>query len=319
MLIDPVIRLRGGRSLPIPPSANDLDGFLQKIAELDVISWPAPLNTPQQLRAWFFLVLLSTALIVAAGVVATRRDRTSWRARRLLLTGAFCTGVLPQALQRPDSTHLAWVTCVTFAMAPAAVAELIGPRGTGGDERRSRWPGLAGIAVAATALLLVIPFFSVRRYTDFALQTFGQSRSAHEITHDGRTFYYGRPDVPIAFDDLARDVDRLSTPGDRLFVGPGDLTRTPYVDSWIYYAFPDLVPATYYIEMDPGVADREGSGLDDDLASADIVVLARMWDTWTEPNDSIRHGSKASSRVLRDHFCREGSYDDLFELYTRCR
>jgi hypothetical protein len=229
------------------------------------------------------------------------------------VAGAFCVGILPQALQRPDSTHLAWVSCVTLALLPAAVAELLS------TTRARRAAGTIGIAVVAAAVVLVIPFFTLRRYGDFALQTFGRSRSAHEITHEGRTFYYGRADVPPAFAKAAAAVDELTEPGDRLFVGPVDLTRTPYVDSWIYYAFPDLVPATYYIEMDPGVADRRGSGLADDLASADVALLASMWDTWTEPNDSRHKGSNETLDVLERDFCRQASYDDLFEVWIRCR
>ena len=32
MILDPVFELRGGRSLPIPPSWSHLDGFLQRAA-----------------------------------------------------------------------------------------------------------------------------------------------------------------------------------------------------------------------------------------------------------------------------------------------
>ena len=50
---------------------------------------------------------------------------------------------------------------------------------------------------------------------------------------------------------------KISKPGQRLFVGPVDLRKTPYSDAYLYYMLPDLVPATYYIEMDPGVANAE--------------------------------------------------------------
>ena len=82
--------------------------------------------------------------------------------------------------------------------------------------------------------------------------------------------------------------------------------------------FPELVPGTHYIEMDPGVADREGSGLDEDLASSDIAVLSRVWTNWDEPNDSRKVGSDDANEVVRDQFCLVRSYDDLYELYERC-
>ena len=54
----------------------------------------------------------------------------------MLVMGVFSFGLLPQALQRPDSTHLAWVSAVPFGLATVTVAELL---------RRTR-PRLAGRA-----------------------------------------------------------------------------------------------------------------------------------------------------------------------------
>ena len=61
---------------------------------------------------------------------------------------------------------------------------------------------------------------------------------------------------------------------------------------------PELEPATHYIEMDPGVANADDSGLADDLASADIAILSTIWDDWDEPNDSREIGSAEAERVL---------------------
>ena len=72
--------------------------------------------------------------------------------------------------------------------------------------------------------------------------------------------------------------------------------------------------------MDPGLANDEGSGLADDVASADWVILTGLWDGWLEPNTSGEYGSDAPNQVLRDHFCEVGSYEDgLAVLYRRCR
>jgi hypothetical protein len=35
---------------------------------------------------------------------------------------------------------------------------------------------------------------------------------------------------------------RISRPGQRLFVGPGNLRKTPYSDAYLYYELGDLVP-----------------------------------------------------------------------------
>jgi hypothetical protein len=82
---------------------------------------------------------------------------------------------------------------------------------------------------------------------------------------------------------------------------------------------PKLNPGTYYIEMDPGMANTEDSGLDKELASSDIAILDRIWANWDEPNDARKVGSDKAEKVLAQRFCRVGSYLDLYELYQRCR
>ena len=57
---------------------------------------------------------------------------------------------------------------------------------------------------------------------------------------------------------MIADLDRMSKPGERLLVGPSDLRRTWYSDAFFYYMFPELTPATYFIEMDPGLANAPG-------------------------------------------------------------
>ena len=80
------------------------------------------------------------------------------------------------------------------------------------------------------------------------------------MAYEGRVFCYGRPDAVDAVNELVPDVDELTEPGDRLFVGPGDLRKTPYSEAFLYYLLPELDPATRYIEMDPGVANAADSG-----------------------------------------------------------
>ena len=42
MVLDPVVYLRGGRRLPIPPSWDHLDGFLQRSGAIQPPKWPLP-------------------------------------------------------------------------------------------------------------------------------------------------------------------------------------------------------------------------------------------------------------------------------------
>jgi hypothetical protein len=222
---------------------------------------------------------------------------------------------MPQAMQRADSTHLAWVSCVPMALLPIAGVELL--RGWRPSLRPRARGALAGGAVLL-AVLLLLPAFTGRAYSDAVAQTFGIHRLAFPITHEGRTFYYGRPDVARALPPLLAEVERITEPGDRLFVGTSDLRFTPYNDSFIYYLLPQLEVATYYVELDPGVANAEGSGLAEDVASADVVILTRVWDDWDEPNDARIPGSDEPNRVLQEQFCSVAVYEELYELLERC-
>ncbi len=74
MVLEPVFKLRGGRSLPIPPGWNHFDGFLQRAGALAQISWPLPsLTGPHQLFLWFFLLLGGGRVRVVAGMEAVAR------------------------------------------------------------------------------------------------------------------------------------------------------------------------------------------------------------------------------------------------------
>jgi hypothetical protein len=315
MVLDPVIYLRGGRRLPIPPNPYHLDGFLQRSGDLYPMHWPVPaLTTAAELTAWFFLLPLAAVLLVFLGARLVRREPESIRARVLLAVGVFCIGVLPQGVQRTDSAHFAWASCVSLGFLPVALYELFGRHRRLGARARQLTAGV-GIVVL---LVLLIPHFFGRSYLDYAYQTFGARRLSYRVHYNGRTFYYGRKDVQRALQKLLPDIARVSKPGDRLLVGPADLRKTPYSEAYIYYFFPELRPGTYYIEMDPGVANREGSRLADDVASSDVLVLDTIWDVWDEPNDSRKVGSDRPNQVLHRLFKqRPGDYGGLYELWVR--
>ncbi len=229
--------------------------------------------------------------------------------------GLFGLGILPQALQRVDSGHFSWVSCVVFAFVPIALFELGRRRAPNLSARRL---ALGSCAVILAVLAFVIPAFTIRTYGDYSLQTFGIHRASYKIENDGRVFYYGKADRAAAANMVIAAADRIAKPGQRLFVGPVDLRKTPYSDAYLYYMFPDLVPATYYIEMDPGVANANGSRMPQDLESADIVILSAIWEDWSEPNDSRQVGSAASEQVLARDFCHVGTYLNLYQLYRKC-
>ncbi len=323
MFLEPVFDLRAGRSLPVPPSWSAPDGYLQRAAALRTLGWPFPaLDPSNQIFLWFFLALAGAATTVLTGISAVRRRPEAWRSRVLLTLGVFSVGLLPQALQRPDTAHLAWVTCVGLAVLPATLAELAEHRTR--LPARARWvPGLVFLVVLVTA---VIPYFSLRSWVDLASQSAGRNRFGVAMSRDGRTFYYGDRAPAVAAQELIDDLDRLAQPGDRLLVGPTDLRLTPYSDAFFYYLFPELPPATRYLEMDPGIANADDSGLADEVRSADWLILSSIWNGWEEPNESDVPGSDEPNQVVRERFCLVDAYGGdpaqdqppRFELWQRC-
>ena len=169
--------------------------------------------------------------------------------------------------------------------------------------RRPWVPVASSVGVALVVLFAVIPHPTVRIWTDLTRQSATGEYGAFELTRGERNFYIGSDVISSAAQDAIDELDRRALPGDRLFVGPADLRITPYSDAYLYYLFPELVPATRYIEMDPGVANAEGSGLAEGVASADWLILSHVWDPWDEPNDSRESGSDAPNRVVAEQFC----------------
>ncbi|HEY3670499.1 MAG TPA: acyltransferase family protein [Acidimicrobiia bacterium] len=317
MVLDPLVHLRGGRALPVPPSFNQYDGWLQRVGEIGQLKWFPALKGPTQLALWFFILLACAALLLVVGIRTFRRDRSSLLGRTLLAIALFSCGIVPQAMQRDDSTHLAWVSCVVIAFAPLALIELL--RGWRPTWSVRRCAATCGVALVAL-VVIVIPYSEVRSYADYTLQSFGIHRSAHEMRNGDQIFYYGRYDAWQALEQMIPDLEKMSKPGDRLFVGTGDLRKTPFSEAWLYYMFPKLTPATYYIEMDPGIANAKNSRLAGDVASADWVIKSTVWDGFDEPNDSEKFGPDRPNQVLRDKFCSVGVYGNgLYELLKRCK
>jgi len=300
MFLEPVFELRGGRTLPVPPSWDHFDGFLQRAGALRRNGWPFPmLELPRQIHLWFWLVPLSIALTLFAAWRLRRREPGTARARALWPAALFGALLLPQALQRPDTTHLAWVTGITFAVAVPAIASLV----------LARWPGrtlladLAGLGAIALIFVAVIPFYPARTYVDLVGQTFGRDRFGVAVRNGDRVFYMGDEE---AASEAQQVVDRLaqdSRPGETLIVGPTDLSRTNYNDAFLYHLFPELVPGTRYIEMDPGIANEPGSGLVQELERNDWLNLSDSADRWTEPNDSAHAGDPELNRVVEELYC----------------
>jgi hypothetical protein len=316
MVLDPVFELRPGRELPRPPSWGIVDGALQAVAEGLPPYWPLPAPAAsQQLFLWFFAVIVIAIAVPVLGVLARRRATGDDRVPGMLVAaGLFGLGILPQALQRPDSTHLAWVAVVSWSLLVPTIAWWL--RGTGWVLPRR---ALAGTLAVGLLMLVVCPFYTYRHHLLHSRVSIGNLPPPFLVERDGRRFWFGDFFVMKALSEMIPVLEEASEPGQRLIVGPADLSRTIYSDVSVYWMFPELEPATYFIEMDPGLADAEGSGLADDIATADFLVLTNIWTGWHEPNASDEHQSDEHNRAVAEHFCLLARFEDnLVLLFERC-
>jgi hypothetical protein len=171
----------------------------------------------------------------------------------------------------------------------------------------------------AALMFVVCPFFTYRTYVLYARITVGNLPSAYEVHRGDRIFYMGDLPPARATQGVIDALDKYSKPGERLLVGPVDLSRTWYSDTFFYYLFPELPPATQFMEMDPGNANAEDSPLADEVASADWVLLTSFWAGWREPNTAMDYGSDAPNEVVRSEFCLFQEFENgLVDLYHRC-
>ena len=324
MFVEVVFKLRPGRSLPFPPDPDRMTSFLNNALLYRNWPWPFPaLDQPLQIFVWVPLLFAVTGFVLFVGIRSRRAGAPNgWL---LFLLGLFALGTMPQVIQRVDAAHLAWVSAVPFALLPAALLEWYRMRG-GQRLALQRLLPLVPLAL----MFVIVPHYSVRWYADYVGQTFDyKTENQRAITNRGRTFYYGRIDAAEAAQDMIGDIERLTEPGDRLIVGTGDLRQTPYTETFFYYLLPQLEPGTHHMEMEPGIANTDDSGLADELREADVYIASTLYDNWDEPNDSMDVGSDEPNQVIEEDFCLYRSYGEywtgdprfgegMYELYLKC-
>ena len=135
------------------------------------------------------------------------------------------------------------------------------------------------------------------------------------MTHGERSF---RIESATAADELDRMLDLLAdhtAPGETVFVGPANLARTNYSDTFVYYLLPELRPASFYTELNPGTANADDSTLASELSGADAVLLTERHDT-ADTEVAAEAGSSAARRIVERNFCRAGAAGS-YSLYLR--
>lgn len=247
----------------------------------------------------FFVQVLAAAVNIVAAILAVRaRPGERWN-RALLALALLGAGVMSQAWQRLDLSHLLFVAFLVIGILPLTLFSLVSPRS---GNRPHIWFALGAtllVAALVGAIAPPLPQLAVEAFRE-GLQT--TPAGSMFVQQGRRSFPVGSPARVVSIGRMLDELERLSKPGERLFVGPADLRRTNYNDTYIYHMMPKLIPATYFLEMNPLSANRPGSRLTADVRSADWLVLNRAWDFWHEPNSSTEYASSAPNVVVQKEF-----------------
>lgn len=297
---------------------------------LDILRIGPGRNLPLNIKQLGVLIVcLSSILTFVMGLALFIKSRDS-NGRFLFGIGIFAIGLLPQAIQRADTWHLTYVGCIAVPLFIIVISELFGSifdyfKNSATcinyfAELRNRKTNLIPLTLALV-LGTVLTFWGVNkivrplwwRLSENIASTGGRGTY---VVSNGRVVLV-KSDRVADTQSLIDEVNELATPGDVLFVGPGDLSRTNYADSFLYFLFPELKPASYFLEMNPGSANRSGSRLATDIEKADIVILNKRYDSWDEKNKSKNTGGLEPLLVVQSQFCLHENIG-TYVLLTRC-
>jgi hypothetical protein len=253
--------------------------------------------------------LLSVALNILASLLAVRERRDNANARLFLGTALLGLAITPQGLQRFDIVHLSFAASCSIPLLPLSINLLLG------RVSKAYVPPLAEGAPVATVFGVMIAVYAM---SPSIQRLYRVSAKAFTLPLDIR----GR-EVPMPSLATLRSVSRVggimernSRPGERVFVGPGDLRRTVMGDTYLYHLLPWLTPGSYFMEMNPSSANRIGSRLADDIAGSDWLILNRDYDNLIEPNASGSLGPDDPNEIVRTRFTLRAEVGSLL-VYER--
>jgi len=262
---------------------------------------------PVSTLGWQGITLLVLCAAVAVALVvlgwqAVRADRGGWDGMLLMAVGVFDLGLLPQGLQRSDGVHLALVACwvAPSAVLLPALGFIRSSKEGSSSPAFNLGSAIVPVVVAVASLLLVAGTFGRIWWT--ALPVVGTPAPEYLVTHDGRSVPMPSAESAQQLRTILSAVDARTHSGQKLFVGPHDLTTAGYADTYLYYLLAELLPATRYLEMDPGVANGKDSTLAEELRNADFLILNSAYDAFPDADPSTRHGSVAPNEVVARDF-----------------
>ena len=257
--------------------------------------------------------LIASVVNVAAAIMTLRAQSGRQLGRLLLSVALFGFALAFYALERADSIHAPLAGFISISFLPLSIFVLLSSSAS--MLPRSFRPVLA-ILIVILGLQLTLPVFTRYFYRNLRVSVgLSPARQASKIGEElepgdkgifikrnGRSFPFMTTQTAQDADDILAELERVSSPGQRLFVGPGDLRFTEYCDTYVYHMLPQLVPATYFLEMSPASAKTPDSRLTRDVESADWLLLNRTWDLMNEENPSPEIGPGETNRAVTEKF-----------------
>jgi hypothetical protein len=233
-----------------------------------------------------FLLIAHLAAVTAnifAGVLALRANPRDLGARLLLGLALFGLCLTHQTLQRIDLAHVIFAAFASLGLLPLSIFVIQSRLSTAMPRGRDALLATAAVLVLLQAIAPAFAYIAGQRIT---VGLGGEADKTVFITQHGRFFPISSLQTALMLGKIFDRLDALAAPGDRLFVGPADLRRTNYNDTFVYHMMPQLRPATYFL------------------------------DNWNEKNDSIKFGSDRPMQVVEQQFELCGRYGPC-DLYRR--
>ena len=225
---------------------------------------------------------LITIHIVRLSIINYKKLKSDWETAFVAIIGVLDTYLLFYFLQRSDIAHACYVSLFILGTFFAA-SNLNKPLISG-----------VGMLILFSGLVGSAPY-----YASFARSYFQSSIS---VSNHGRTVYVEKLSDKNNLESLTAKVQNLEKPNWKLFIGPSDLRRTNYNDTYLYFLFPELTPGTYYLDMEPGLSNTVNSGLAKQLLNCDVAILTDEFNSWHEPNKSNIFGSDVPNEIIKKSF-----------------
>jgi hypothetical protein len=267
--------------------------FLDRLAVNGRVQFPGVMSW-----TWVaFVGLLACLAVILARFARTPSRVTAAHALLALL-------VVPQALQRTDHDHIAFVAVLVVPIAVSVLLGMVDVARLGRTLDTALMVATRGAATLLVAFCLVVAAVAPR----------GDAL----VINDRRVFTFG-PSASAEITNVIQAVESQVPSKETFFVGASDMSRFAVTSTYLYFLMPDRIPNAYYLELAPGVSERKGSRLIGDVRHARYLALTRV-DPARERAlyPYLPKGSEVVDRFVERHFCRSASAGEV-DIYKRCQ